>query len=205
MKLTIIGSGNVGLALGKSLVRAGYEVCFGVRDVSSVKTQKALAELPEARMAPLEESVIGAEIILITTPPEAVLELAALLKTCKDAVLVDASNAVRSKPEPYATAYHALKALTGSEKVVKCFNSTGHENLANPNYGSVALDMFAAGGDADSKQLVMKLAKDMGFAACYDVGGDAQVELLEKFALNWINLAIMQGQGRNIGFCVVRR
>jgi hypothetical protein len=36
-------------------------------------------------------------------------------------------------------------------------------------------------------------------------GGSEQVELLEKFALSWINLAIMQGHGRGIGFKVVRR
>jgi hypothetical protein len=31
------------------------------------------------------------------------------------------------------------------------------------------------------------------------------VELLEQFALSWINLAIMQGRGRNMAFRLVRR
>lgn len=32
-----------------------------------------------------------------------------------------------------------------------------------------------------------------------------KVELLEKFALSWINLAIFQGHGRNLAFKVIRR
>ena len=40
---------------------------------------------------------------------------------------------------------------------------------------------------------------------CYDFGGSDRVELLEKFAFSWINLAIMQGVGRNMAFKVVKR
>lgn len=51
----------------------------------------------------------------------------------------------------------------------------------------------------------MLLAKDAGFAECYDFGGRDKVELLEQFALAWINLAIFQGKGRNIGFKLLHR
>ena len=44
-----------------------------------------------------------------------------------------------------------------------------------------------------------------GFGSCIDFGKSDKVELLEKFALCWINLAIMQGQGRDIAFKLVRR
>jgi hypothetical protein len=43
------------------------------------------------------------------------------------------------------------------------------------------------------------------FSTCWDFGGGDKVELLEKFALSWINLAIMQGLGRDLAFKVVRR
>ena len=39
----------------------------------------------------------------------------------------------------------------------------------------------------------------------FDFGKSDKVELLEKFALSWINLAIMQGHGRNMAFRVVKR
>ena len=121
-------------------------------------------------------------------------------------ILVDATNSIRTRPEPYPTAFHALKALTKSDKVVKCFNSTGFENMTNPVYPNFGgIDMFCAGNDKASKTTVQQLAKDIGFGACWDFGGDDKVELLEKFALSWINLAIMQGHGRNLAFKVIKR
>jgi len=50
-----------------------------------------------------------------------------------------------------------------------------------------------------------QLANDIGFGKCYDFGGDDKVELLEKFALSWINIAIMQGHGRNLAFKLLKR
>ncbi len=46
---------------------------------------------------------------------------------------------------------------------------------------------------------------DAGFANCYNVGGNDKFELMEKFAFFWINLAMFQGQGREIGFKLLKR
>ena len=114
------------------------------------------------------------------------------------------TNAIRTKPEPYATAYHAFEALTEAE-VVKCFNSTGFENMKNPEYAQHQLDMFMAGDGDTAKSIAAQLAVDAGFAQCYDFGKGDKVALLEQFELAWINLAIFQGVGRNIGFKLLKR
>jgi hypothetical protein len=205
MRISIIGSGNVGTALGKGWINAGHEVIFGVRDPSSPKTRKALDLIPGAEISTIAAAAGRAEIIVITTPPEAVLQIIPELGDLSGKTIIDTTNSVRTRPEPYPTAYHAVISLTGSNKVVKCFNSTGFENLLNPIYHGVGIDMFAAGNSRDAKQIATTLARDLGFENCYDFGGDDKVELLEKFALSWINLAIMQGQGRNIAFKLVKR
>lgn len=46
---------------------------------------------------------------------------------------------------------------------------------------------------------------DAGFCECYDVGGNDKFELMEQFAWFWINLAMFQGQGRDIGFKLLKR
>jgi predicted dinucleotide-binding enzyme len=114
-------------------------------------------------------------------------------------------NSVSSKPQGFNNTFEALKSLTNCENIVKCFNSTGYENMANTKYGDEYADMFMAGGSTKGKQVVSQLAKDAGFAECYDFGGDEKVTLLEQFALAWINLAIFQKQGRNIAFKVFKR
>ena len=161
--------------------------------------------IPGAKTLAISEAAKSADVVVITTPPEAVLELIPLLGDLSNKVIIDTTNSVRTKPEPYATAYHAIKEITRAQDIVKCFNSTGYENMSDPKYQGGGIDMFAAGNSAKAKQVAGQLAKDLGFATCYDFGGDDKVELLEKFALSWINLAIMQGHGRNLAFKLVKR
>lgn len=204
MNIAIIGAGNVGSALAAGL-QAKHTLTFGVRDPQSVKSEKAAGLIKHASFKAVKEACVQADVIIITTPPEAVLQLIPELGDVSNKVLVDATNSVRTRPEPFPTAYHALKEKTGSSKVVKCFNTTGFENMLNPVYPSGGIDMFCAGSDPEAKDLAKQLSKDIGFGECWDFGGDDKVELLEKFALSWINLAIMQGHGRNLAFKVIRR
>jgi predicted dinucleotide-binding enzyme len=77
--------------------------------------------------------------------------------------------------------------------------------MLNPIYNGEGIDMFMAGDSESAKQVASQLALDCGFGACYDFGKADKVQLLEQFALSWINLAIMQGHGRNIAFKILRR
>lgn len=73
--------------------------------------------------------------------------------------------------------------------------------------GKVIIDAMTivAGDSAKGKEIACKLVFDPGFAECYDVRGNDKFELMEQFAFFWINLAIMQGFGRDIGFKLLQR
>ena len=77
--------------------------------------------------------------------------------------------------------------------------------MKNPVYDGQGIDLFMAGDSAKAKAIAEQLAQDAGFANCYNFGGDDKAGLLEQFALSWINLAIMQGHGRNIAFKLIKR
>jgi len=203
MKIAIIGHGNVGGTLAQNWASTGHEILVGARKADEPKVQ-ALAELQNISVHSIPTAVAEAETILVATPPQAAIQLTESWGDTSGKVIIDATNAVRTKPDPYPTAYHAFRELT-SGKVVKCFNTTGYENIQNPRYGEMSLDMYMAGDDEEGKAVARQLAKDAGFAECYDFGGADKVVLLEQFALSWINLAIMQGMGRNIGFKLIRR
>jgi len=96
-------------------------------------------------------------------------------------------------------------AVKTRAEVVKCFNTTGFENMLNPINNGEGIDMFMAGDSNNAKAVAKQLALDCGFSTCIDFGKADKVELLEKFALSWINLAIMQGHGRDMAFKVIRR
>ena len=77
--------------------------------------------------------------------------------------------------------------------------------MFDPKYGDDSADMFIAGSSEKAKIIARKLASELGFGRIYDFGGDDKVELLEQFALCWINLAILQKNGRNIAFKILSR
>jgi len=204
MKIGIIGSGNVGGALAQQWVKAGHTVLIGAQFPLSDKNISLATQIGEDRFAVIENAVKQSDVILIATPPTAILEIIEKMGDVSGKVIIDATNSIGKIPEPYQTVYHALSDKTDAE-IVKCFNTTGFENMLNPIYNGEAIDMFMAGESDEAKTIALQLSTDAGFGSCIDFGKSDKVELLEKFALSWINIAIMQGHGRNLAFKVVRR
>jgi 8-hydroxy-5-deazaflavin:NADPH oxidoreductase len=204
MKIAIIGSGNVGGALAQQWVKAKHTVLVGAQFPLSDKNRTLATQIGEDRFTSIERAVQQSDVMLIATPPAAIFDVITALGDVTNKIIIDATNAVRQKPDPYETVYHALVDKTAA-KVVKCFNSTGFENMLNPVYNGEGIDMFMAGDDTEAKQIAQQLALDASFSTCWDFGKADKVALLEQFALSWINLAIMQGHGRAMAFKVVKR
>lgn len=204
MKIAIIGSGNVGGALAQQWIKAGHSVLVGAKFPLSDKNKSLLEKIGEERFTTVEDAVKTSDVILIATPPSAIFDLLNQVGDLTGKVVIDATNSISQGPAPYETVFHCVADRTKAA-VVKCFNSTGFENMLDPVYKGEGIDMFMAGDDASAKDIAVQLAIDCGFENCYDFGKSDKVVLLEKFALSWINLAIMQGHGRDIAFRVVRR
>lgn len=203
MNIAIIGTGNVGGALATNWSKKGHSIFLGVQNLEKFKGI-ALLSNSNTKALPVREAVSQADVLLIATPPTAIFEILEQLGEVSGKVIIDATNSVRQAPDPYKTVYHCLADKTSAE-VVKCFNTTGFENMLDPVYQGVGIDMFMAGDSEKAKSVATQLALDAGFGSCIDFGKSDKVELLEKFALSWINLAIMQGQGRGIAFKLMRR
>ena len=204
MKIAIIGTGNVGGSLAKGFAKSGHQVFLGVRNQNEFKGSE-LATLKDIAIHSISDASTLAEIILIAAVPQSVKDIAEKLGDMSNKVLIDAMNSVRIKPEPYANTTEALMKLTNCMDIVKCFNTTGAENLANPIYHGKGIDMFYAGDSDKAKNVARKLALDLGFDNVYNFGGSDKFNLLEQFALCWINMAMMQGYGRNFAFKVIKR
>jgi 8-hydroxy-5-deazaflavin:NADPH oxidoreductase len=204
MKIAVIGSGNVGGALAQGWVRAGHEIIFGVRNKAEFKGNR-LNESKNITVTSIPEAVKKSEVIVIAAVPQAVQSIAEAMGDVSNKVIIDAMNSVRVKPEPYSNTTEALIQLTNCKDIVKCFNTTGAENMADPVYQGKGIDMFYAGDSDKAKQVATQLAKDLGFESVYNFGGSDKFNLLEQFALGWINLAMMQGYGRGVAFKVLKR
>lgn len=205
MKIAIIGTGNVGGALATRWAHKGHEILLGVRDLQDFKG-KDLAQLPGARVMGMAEAVKEAEVVLLAVPAMVVVEVVQQLGDTTGKILIDAMNIVMGRgPQGFGTTAEAILAHTQTRDVVKCFNTTGYNNMLNPQYGDQALDMFVAGDSERGRAVAIQLAEDAGFARCYSIGGNDRFALMEQFAWFWINLAMFQGQGREIGFKLLHR
>lgn len=205
MKIAITGTGNVGGSLAIKWAQKEHEIKLGVRDTSSFKGKELLTN-PNIEVLSIENAVKVSDIILLSTPATAAVEVVKSLGDTTGKIIIDAMNIVMGRgPQGYKHTTDAILNNTETRDVVKCFNTTGFNNMQNPNYGDIKLDLFVAGDSEKGKQAAIQLAKDAGFAECYNIGGNDKFELMEQFAWFWINLAMFQGQGREIGFKLLKR
>ena len=204
MHITVIGTGNVGGALAENWADKGHQIHLGVRDTSKFKGRHLLSH-PNITAYPIDKAVTRSDVILIAAVPQYTRSIIESMGDVTGKVIIDAMNSIRTSPEGYSNSFEALKTLAKGGELVKCFNTTGFENMKDPVYHGKGIDMFMAGDSKRGKEIAKQLALDAGFSSCYDFGGDDKAALLEQFALCWINLAIMQGYGRNIALRVVSR
>jgi 8-hydroxy-5-deazaflavin:NADPH oxidoreductase len=205
MNIAIIGAGNLGGTLALAFRRAGHSVLFGVRNAEKEFKGREAAIANAIGWENIPVAVEKSDIVVISVPAQFAHEVARELGDLSNKVVIDTMNAVLQKPGGYSNTGDAILHNSNVKDLVKCFNSTGFENLADPDYGTIKLDMFMAGESVKAKGIATQLAKDIGFDTVYDFGGNDKFLLLEQFAFSWINLAILQKQGRDMAFKVIRR
>jgi 8-hydroxy-5-deazaflavin:NADPH oxidoreductase len=205
MKIAIIGTGNVGGALAKKLSQ-NHTIYLGVRDTQNFKGIELLKESNNISAHSIAESVEMAEIVIISVPAKFAIETASALGDVSQKVIIDTMNSgfIHSL-ENFNNTTDALLAHCNSTDIVKCFNTTGYENILNPIYQGQGIDMFTAGDSEKGRAIATQLAKEIGFENVYHFGGNSTFSLIEQMALCWINLAIVQKQGRDMAFKVIRR
>jgi predicted dinucleotide-binding enzyme len=210
MKIGIIGSGNVGGALGTRWAQLGHEVTFGSRNPGSEAMKQLVSRAGgQTRAALSAETARDNDVLLLATPWPAAREVLASLGDLNGKILIDATNPLLPTLQGLelgnttSAGEHVAAWATGA-KVVKAFNTVGFNIMENPAFGSDKPVMFYCGDDAGAKETVKQLTEEVGFDAV-DAGPLTQARVLEPFALLWISLAYSRGLGREIAFKLMRR
>jgi len=210
MRIGVIGAGSVGGTLGRRWAERGHEVLFGVRDATEGKVRELLsASGGRARAGSVVQAAAFGEVVVLATPWAAAESALCAAGDLRGKTLLDCTNPLK----PDLTGLTIGHTISGGEQVaawapgahvVKIFNTTGFDNMADPKYKEGAATMPYCGDDPSAKTIAANLAADLGFGPL-DAGPLAQARLLEPYALLWITLAYKQGLGRNFAFRLVRR
>jgi predicted dinucleotide-binding enzyme len=208
MRIGIIGAGSVGGTLGRGWAGAGHEVTFGVRDLASPKAAE-LAQGTSAKVASVAGAAAFGEVVVFATPWEATEEAVKGAGDLAGKIVFDCTNPLAPQLSGLTHGFETsagemVASWAPGARVVKIFNTTGANNMANPDFHGVAATMFYCGDDAEAKAVASRLAADLGFDPV-DAGDLAQARLLEPLALLWIRLAYVQKQGREIAFKLMKR
>jgi predicted dinucleotide-binding enzyme len=210
MKIGIIGSGNVGGAVGSRWAKLGHEVVFGTRDPQGLAVQQLAARASaKARAATLAEAARDNEVLLLATPWPSTEQIIAGLGDLSGKILIDATNPLLPDMSGLAlgnttSGGEQVASWARGAKVVKAFNTVGAKIMADPSFDGHKPVMFYCGDDAEAKKVVQKLIDELVFEAV-DAGPLTQARLLEPSALLWISLAYVQGMGRDFAFELIRR
>ena len=209
MNIGVIGSGNVGKALGETWLKKGHRVLFSYsRDLEKLRAYAAGLGGNASAGTPAQAAAFG-EVILVSLPWPAVEDALRAAGRLTGKILIDCTNPLKPDLSGLAigqttSAGEEIARRAPGTRMVKAFNTTGAENMKNPQFGSQRATMFICGDDPGAKSIVGGLARDAGFDVV-DAGPLAISRLLEPLAMLWIHLAYGQKMGTGFAFTLLKR
>lgn len=185
--IAIVGTGEVGSALGESWGRLGHPIVYGSRTPDSDKTRALVSRSGDARAVPTADAARHADVVVLALPFAAALELLPKLGGLDGKVLIDPMNALtfdRERGLVYQSDQRLaeqLQELAPAAHVVKALNAVNARNMqpGRPFAGPISIPV--AGDDPAAKATVIELIGELGLHA-QDVGPLFNARFLEEMA-----------------------
>ncbi|MGD0954131.1 MAG: NADPH-dependent F420 reductase [Methanotrichaceae archaeon] len=210
MKIGIIGSGNVGSALGKIWANNGHEIMFSSRHPEKLKGLAVSIGKNACFGLPPEAARYG-EVVVLSVPWTQAADALKSAGHLKGNVLIDCTNPLKPDMSGLAIGYTTSAAeevarMAPEAKVVKAFNTTFAAVMHSPSrmFGSQKATGFYCGDDSSAKTIVSGLIKKTGLDPL-DVGPLTCARYLEPLAMLAMQIAFVQGVGTEMALGLLRR
>lgn len=196
MRIGVLGTGDVGKALGRGFITLGHDVTIGSRSATNEKAvawSKAMG--PKASVGTFADAAAFGDVVVLATlglANETALRSAGPEKF-RGKVVIDTTN-----PLDFSGGMPPKLAVTGNDSagervqrllpdahVVKAFNTVGNSLMFRPDLPGGPPDMFVCGNREDAKKTVADILKDFGWGVV-DVGGIESSRYLEAMCLVWV-------------------
>lgn len=183
MKIGVIGSGNMGRSLGLLWAEQGHDVFFGARTAEKGQSVAAFVERGTQGGTNDEAATFG-DILLYTVRGVNPAEILTSVEMLSGKIMIDCNNFEIPEGFAYPPIVQSLAEKLALEvphaRVVKAFNTMAQElfELAPSPLQDHHVSVFVCGDDIEARQVVMKLAEDIGFVAV-DCGELRHARLVE--------------------------
>lgn len=191
MKVAIIGTGNVGKALGGTLTRAGHDVTLAGQDAQ--KTRRVAAVVGASASTRPVDAARDADVVILAVPYAALRDVASELGSAVNGtVVVDATNPLTPDYSGLATAggpsaAEQLAEMLPDSKIVKAFNTLFGSVQADPEALGTTVDGLFATSDDEARDKITELLSSAGFRPV-DAGRLGAARQLE--ALAFLNITM---------------
>ena len=167
--IAIIGTGNVGMALGTEFGLQGHTIVYGSRSPLGLKALDLAKQTDgNSSTATPREAAAGAEVIVLAVPGMVVEEVVRHLGDLSGKLIIDATNPlVMDEPMHFTFGVESsngeiVQAAAPEALVVKAFNTVTWQSMINPDDSDGPLYVPLAGNDAPAKEKVAKMVAKMG-------------------------------------------
>ncbi|MBN1240349.1 MAG: NADPH-dependent F420 reductase [Gammaproteobacteria bacterium] len=167
--VAVIGTGNVGAALGQRFGELGHRIVYGSREPDREDVERLVAATgPDASAATQEEAARDADIVVLAVPWDVVEDVTRALGDLTGRIVIDPTNP-RSIAEDGLRDYafdgsnaERIQALAPDASVVKAFSTLGAGTMLDPSIAGGPVSVPIAGDDAQAKAAVAELVAGIG-------------------------------------------
>ena len=184
--VAMIGTGNVGAALGRRFAEHGHQVVYGSRDPSAADVRELVAVTGHGAVAVTQaEAAAQADIVILAVPWSAVEGVVRALPSLRGKIVVDptnprvmASDGFADYPPIEDSNAERIARLAPGAQVVKAFSTLGFETMFDPKVAGGPVTVPIVGDDRAAKERVAVLAREIGLEAI-DVGPLRHARIIE--------------------------
>lgn len=198
MKIGVLGTGQVGSAIGSKLATLGHDVMIGSRSPGTKG-----AGLPQVRIGTQVEAAAHGDWVVNALPGEASL---IALRACaiNGKILIDIGNYNTAVDKPIVEPLgQAIQREHPTARVVKTLNSISAHLMVDPGNLEGQHSVFIASNDEAAKREVVVLLQSFGWQDIVDLGDLGACRAMEQLIPLWMSLESKLG-GQQFNLSVVR-
>lgn len=190
--IAVIGTGDVGGALGPEFAEQGHTIIYGSRNPERSKVRELVERTGEQASATTPaEAAAKADIVVLAVPGLLVEEITRGLGDLSGKIIIDPTNPLERRMNRLEHAVDTsnaeiIQAAAPGAYVVKAFNTLNWRTMVDPDTAGGPVSIPLVGDNGKAKDKVAELVAGMGLEPI-DVGPLRDARWVEGMLILWIN------------------
>lgn len=190
--IAVIGTGDVGSALGPEFAAQGHTIVYGSREPQRKKVKKLVERTGDLASATTPaDAAAQADIVVLAVPGLMVEEITRSLGDLSGKIIIDPTNPLQRRMNRLEHAVDTsnaeiIQAAAPGAYVVKAFNTLNWKTMVDPSSAGGPVSIPLVGDNDRAKKTVAELVTGMGLEPI-DVGPLRDARWVEGMLILWIN------------------